>query len=204
MLADDFVRALSTEGSNRQKVDAAYPYLTNIFELAVSDRTEGVIAMQYQIMTNALVLRPQINGLVRENFSPIRNLLATVLSLPAIQSNPEAIAYCADFVGSMQCISTNNYAFELSEAATTNGVRACVERWRPVFDYNARVDDFREELVTVLSSAYMACAGIMQDADREAFATNVITRARLNYAETLRLRAGTDDELYETISRGPN
>ena len=201
VFVDQLASALSTEGSNRQKVDNAYLFLSNVFELAVTSHADDVRTMQYQAMTNAFILRPQTNGLVRENFSPIRNLFMTVLSFPAVKTDPEAIVYCADYIGSMQRASTNEYAAELAKAVASNDVRSCVDRWRPVFEYNARMDAFRDGLVTVLSPAYKICSDGMQDATRAAFETNVMIRARLSEAETRRLRAGTDDELYDALGR---
>lgn len=201
VFVEQFSSALSSEGSNRQKVDSAYLCLSNLFELAVTSHTDDVLAMQYQVMTNAFILRPQTNGLVRENFSPVRNLFTAVLSFPAIRTDPEAIVYCADYIGSMQRASTNDYAAELSEAVASNSVRSCVDRWRPILEYNAQIGDFRDELVTVLSPAYRICSDVMLDAARAAFETNVIVHARLSESETLRLRAGTDDDMYEELER---
>lgn len=168
--------------TNRECYTNVYPYLSQVFDCDDGDAPEGVRA-QYCIMTNVVSRTLQINGDHYNNFGPKIQMMTWVCGFSALRRDPNAICYCADYIGSVQQVSTNAYVQELRDAILSNGVSSCRARWSAIFSYNNRIAGFRNSLVEEFSPMAWTYVRTLDESEKGAFVTNLYQRARMSSSE---------------------
>ena len=141
---------------------------------------------QMSLMTNLMLCAVNTNTFAESNQNDRVSLVAWALSLPAVRNNPESLAYCADLIASVSCISTNAYIRELEASYTADRVlqggkarepgtismgkylgpnlKAFHAKWRTVFEHNRLIVQFRSRVVRELCSALDSYSATMGEA----------------------------------------
>ena len=198
---DDISEMFATARTNLEASERVWPLFLETCHNPSNICPDEIRRAQYCIMSNVFSMTLSTNGDIRTNFHPIGNLMHAVACFDCLRYDEAAVNSAADFIGTFQLVPTNTYTAELELAiATTNGI-AFNRKWRPILAYNSRIGPFRDELVTRYSPLFLAYMESVAEEERPMFITNVMIRARLSEAETRRLRAGTDDELYDALGR---
>lgn len=132
-----------------------------------------------------------------------------VCSFELLATNVNALLYCADQIGGFQPVSTNarfdemrsayaldlpaiiqfqeDHQYQRPPLSVTPNLRRCKIKWRMITSNNLYVRSLRESFALSLSLPIRKFERTLNDADRAAFRTNFIGRARLSEAEQRRV-----------------
>ena len=153
----------------------------------------NLVEIQSLIMTNVVHYPLLTNGDFVVNFGPKIDMFTWIFNYNGLKHDTNAVNYCADYIGTVQNISTNAYHAELTSAYAESNLVSCILKWKPIFSYNARVPRFRSTLMRNFKSMVDTCTNGMTQAEGAAFISNVIERARLNAEEIECLEKGYED-----------
>lgn len=110
-------------------------------------------------------------------------MMTWVYGSQILQANGDAVNFCADYIGSVQTISTNDYANEIRMAFQTNGLDSCRTKWGRIFSYNNQLPSYRRTPVEDFALMVQGHAKSLQESEREGFLTNIYRRAQMTTEE---------------------
>ena len=172
----DIDRLYSPTNSPSVLMSELYPVLTNIHFEAVHYPSQDVARLRWHLMTNMLASAVPTDGDIPSEFAAKTRLVGWAFSFPQVRTDTDALLMCADYIGGLGTLSTDDYRAELHAANAAdgklrqgNGTRASgllvrgrdfgpnrrkfEKKWNPILRYNAEIARHRKAVLLAFREA---------------------------------------------------
>lgn len=195
--------------TNRPSVlmSALYPVLTNLHFEAVHYPSQDIARLRWHLMTNMLACTVTTDGDIPSEFAVKTRLVGWAFSFPQVRSDADALLMCADYIGELGPVSTNDYWAELlvanaadrelrsANAARKPGLlvrgrdfgpnrRRFEEKWNPILRYNAEMSRHRKAVLLAFRETVRAFASERGASALMDIRPKIVDRAHLSDDET--------------------